>query len=148
MSAQYQVTLEWGLAGLRAAAAEVIVIADADRGPETAELHGSAPRTSLVLDATLVNASDIAQAALDEQVRIGERASIAIVAAGERWGDGSLRPSAADLLVAGRVVDALAELGIDFHDPASAAACAAAVSLRGAAKSLVAAEAAARARAV
>ena len=57
--------------------------------------------------------------------------------------DGSLRPTAADLLVAGRVVDELAELGIDFHSPACAAACAAAVALRGATETLVAADAAA-----
>lgn len=145
MSAQYQVTLEWGTAGIDAAAADVIVIADADRGPESAELQDRAPRTTLVLDATLGNASDVARAALDEQVRLGDRASIAIVAAGDRWSDGSLRPSAADLLVAGRVVDELAELGIDFHSPACAAACAAAVGLRGATHALVAAETAARA---
>ncbi|MFP5251383.1 MAG: hypothetical protein ACLGHD_03325, partial [Actinomycetes bacterium] len=88
MSADYQVTLEWGAAGVRAASADVIVIADADRGEETRELLALAPRTSLVLDATLANASDIARAALDEQVRLGDRASIAIVAAGERWADG------------------------------------------------------------
>lgn len=142
MSAQYQVTLEWGAAGMRAAAADVVVVADADRGPETAALHDLAPRTSLVLDATLASASAVARAALDEQERRGDRVSIAIVAAGERWGDGSLRPNAADLLVAGRVVDELAELGIDFHSPACAAACAAAVGLRGATESLIAADAA------
>lgn len=141
MSAQYQVTLEWGTAGMRAAAADVIVIADADRGAETPELVRLAPRTSLLLEATLESASAVARAALDEQERLGERASIAIVAAGERWADGSLRPAASDLLVAGRVVDELAELGIDFHSPACAAACAAAVALRGATKALIAAEA-------
>lgn len=143
MSTKYQVTLEWGAAGMRAAAADVVVIADADRGAATAELHALASRTSLVLDATLASASAVARAALDEQERRGERASIAIVAAGERWSDGSLRPNAADLLVAGRVVDELAELGIDFHSPACAAACAAAVALRGATDTLVAADAAA-----
>ncbi len=143
MSARYQVTLEWGEAGVRAAAADVVVIADADRGPETAALHDLAPRTSLVLDATLASASAVARAALDEQERRGNRASIAIVAAGARWADGSLRPTAADLLVAGRVVDELAELGIDFHSPACAAACAAAVALRGATETLLAADAAA-----
>lgn len=143
MSAHHQVTLEWGAAGLRAAAADVLVIADADRGPETAELLRLAPRTALVLEATLENADAVARAALDEQERRGDRASIAIVAAGERWADGSLRPTATDLLVAGRVVDELAELGIDFHSPACAAACAAAVALRGATRTLVAAEAAA-----
>ena len=59
MSAQYQVTLEWGAAAMRTAAADVVVIADADRGPETAELHDLAPRTSLVLDATLASASAV-----------------------------------------------------------------------------------------
>ncbi len=142
MSADYQVTLEWGTAGMRAAAADVVVIADADRGPETPELLRLAPRTSLVLEATLESAAAVARAALDEQERLGERASIAIVAAGQRWADDSLRPSASDLLVAGRVVDELAELGIDFHSPACAAACAAAVSLRGATRALIAAEAA------
>ncbi len=56
--------------------------------------------------------------------------------------DGSLRPNAADQLVAGRVVDELADLGIDFHSPACAAACAAAVALRGATEALIAADAA------
>ncbi|MGM1028828.1 MAG: hypothetical protein ACQEWM_03010 [Actinomycetota bacterium] len=143
MSAQYQVTLEWGTAAMRAVAADVVVIADADRGPATEELHDLAPRTSLVLDATLASASAVARAALDEQERRGDRVSIGIVAAGERWADGSLRPNAADLLVAGRVVDELADLGIDFHSPSCAAACAAAVGLRGATDALVAADAAA-----
>lgn len=145
MSAHHQVTLEWGAAGLSAATADIVVLADADRGPETADLLSLAPRTALVLEATLENADLIARAALDEQERRGERASVAIVAAGERWPDGSLRPTATDLLVAGRVVDELAALGIDFHSPACAAACAAAMALRGATHSLVAAEAAARA---
>ncbi|GAA1422114.1 hypothetical protein [Agrococcus citreus] len=144
MSAQYQVTLEWGAAAMRATAADVVVIADADRGAATEELHDLAPRTSLVLDATLASASAVARAALDEQERRGDRVSIGIVAAGDRWDDGSLRPSAADLLVAGRVVDELADLGIDFHSPACAVACAAAVGLRGATEALVAAEAASR----
>ncbi|GEK79771.1 hypothetical protein [Agrococcus baldri] len=143
MSASHQVTLEWGAAGMRAADADVIVLADADRGAETAELLGLAPRTRLVLEATLASAAAVARTALDEQARRGERVSIAIVAAGERWPDGSLRPTATDLLVAGRVVDELAELGIDFHSPACAAACAAAVALRGATSTLIAAEAAA-----
>lgn len=142
MSAQYQVTLEWGPAAMRAAAADVVVIADADRGPATDELHDLAPRTALVLDATLASASAVARAALDEQERRGDRVSIAIVAAGDRWADGSLRPNAADQLVAGRVVDELADLGIDFHSPACAAACAAAVALRGATEALIAADAA------
>ena len=143
MSAHYQVTLEWGAAAMRVATADVVVLADADRGQETAELRELAPRTSVLLEATLESAAAVARAALDEQERRGDRVSIAIVAAGERWADGSLRPTATDLLVAGRVVDELAALGIDFHSPACAAACAASVALRGATKTLIAAEAAA-----
>ena len=131
MSAHYQVTLEWGAAAMRVATADVVVLADADRGPETAELRELAPRTSVLLEATLESAAAVARAALDEQERRGDRVSIAIVAAGERWAD------------AGRVVDELAALGIDFHSPACAAACAASVALRGATKTLIAAEAAA-----
>ncbi|WP_206448245.1 hypothetical protein [Agrococcus sp. KRD186] len=145
MSAHYQVTLEWGAAGMRSAAADVIVIADADGGAETAELRSLVPGSALVLEAALEGAASVARAALDEQERRGDRVSIAIVAAGERWADGSLRPTATDLLVAGRVVDELATLGIDFHSPACAAACAAAVALRGATRTLVAAEAVAAA---
>ncbi|WP_405216228.1 hypothetical protein [Agrococcus sp. Ld7] len=145
MSADYQVTLEWGAAGLRAAAADVIVLAAADPGPERAALLTLAPRSALLLEATLENAALVARAALDEQERRGDRASVAIIAVGRRWPDGSLRPTAADLLVAGRVVDELAALGIDFHSPACAAACAAAIALRGASRSLIAAEAAAAA---
>lgn len=144
MSAEYQVTLEWGMEAVRASTAHVLVIADADRGPEALELEARAPRSSLVLGATLVNAAEVARAALDEQERRGERTTVEIVAVGDRWPDGSLRPSTADLLVAGRVVDELAELGIDFHSPACAAACAAATALRGATEALVAAEALAR----
>ncbi|MGO2110909.1 MAG: hypothetical protein ACTH31_04785 [Pseudoclavibacter sp.] len=57
---------------------------------------------------------------------------------------GGVRPSAADELVAGAVVDALCEFGIDFHSPACAIASAAYTSLCGAARSLIRAEAAAR----
>lgn len=142
MSTHYRVTLEWGAAGMRAAVADVIVIADADGGPETAELRALATPAALVLEATLESARATALAALDAQARLGRRASIAIVAAGERWSDGSLRPTAADQLAAGRVVDELVLLGIDFHSPACAAACAAAVALRGGTRTLVAAEAA------
>lgn len=141
MSAHHQVTLEWGTAGMRAAVADVVVIADADRGPETLQLQELVAGTPLLLHATLESAAAVARLALDEQQRRGARASIAIVAAGERWGDGTLRPTATDLLVAGRVVDELAALGIDFHSPACAAACAAAVALRRATMTLVAAEA-------
>ena len=96
-----------------------------------------------VLGATRLSATgaEVAPGLTAVALAIGA-AAIAIVAAGDRWDDGSLRPNAADQLVAGRVVDELADLGIDFHSPACAAACAAAVALRGATEALIAADAA------
>lgn len=142
MSADYQVQLEWGVQALRAHPADVVVVADADAGETGDELRAS--DAALVLAATLDTADEVAEIVLAEQARLGRRASVTIAAAGDRWPDGSLRVSVADTLVAGRVVDALAERGIDFHSPQAAVACAAAVGLRNATGHLVRAEAATR----
>ncbi|MFC7432228.1 MULTISPECIES: hypothetical protein [unclassified Agrococcus] len=142
MSAEYQVQLEWGAQALRAHPADVVVVADADAG-ETGDALRAAD-AGLVLAATLETADEVAELVVAQQARLGRRASVTIAAAGDRWPDGSLRVSVADTLVAGRVVDALAERGIDFHSPQAAVACAAAVALRGATSHLVRAEAAAR----
>lgn len=150
MSRAFQVVLEWGAAGLAASPAHVTIVADARRGAAgdelvaLAEADRAAGGRAVVLRSDLAGAADAARAALDAQLRLGDRASIAIIAVGDAWPDGSLRPSAADELVAGAVVDALCELGIDFHSPACALASAAFVALRGAARSLVRAEGATR----
>lgn len=142
VSADYQIQLEWGVQALRAHPADVVIVADADAGESGDALR--AADAGLVLAATLETADEVAEIVLAEQGRLGRRASITIAAAGDRWPDGSLRVSVADTLVAGRVVDALAERGIDFHSPQAAVACAAAVALRGATGHLVTAERASR----
>ena len=143
MSADYQVQLEWGAQALRAHPADVVIVADADAG-ETGDALRAAD-AGLVLAATLESADEVAEIVLAEQERLGRRASITIAAAGDTWPDGTLRVSVADTLVAGRIVDALAERGIDFHSPQAAVACAAAEALRGATGHLVRAEQATRA---
>ncbi len=83
-----------------------------------------------VLAASLRNRTAVARWILDHQLSLGERAMVAIVAAGESRADGTTRFAVEDLLVSGAVIDALAEVGIDYCSPEAAAACAAYTGLR------------------
>jgi len=69
-----------------------------------------------------------AQWILDLQQRLGDRAIVAVVAAGTDAGGFAVE----DLLAAGAVIDALASVGLDFNSPEAAAACAAYEGLRNA----------------
>ncbi|GGA67318.1 hypothetical protein GCM10011490_17360 [Pseudoclavibacter endophyticus] len=166
MSAAFQVVLEWGVRGLEATAAHVTIVAAAvpsiradaivALAGERAAARSGEGTAGIVLRADLGTAVDAARAAYEAQLALAERASIAIIAVGGEWPseessgsasggrDGVLRPMAGDELVAGAVVDALCEFGIDFHTPACAIAAAAYATLRGAATSIVRAEAASR----
>nr|WP_246311853.1 2-phosphosulfolactate phosphatase [Leifsonia naganoensis] len=85
-----------------------------------------------VVAAGLTNPAAVASWVLAEQVRLGRRAMVAVVAAGGSTASGSTRFAVEDLLAAGAVIDALAALGIDYSSPEAAAACAAFTGLRGA----------------
>ena len=85
-----------------------------------------------VVAAGLTDAPAVARWILDEQVRLGRRAMVALVAAGGTTAEGGTRFAVEDLLAAGALVDALASLGIDYSSPEAAAACAAFTGLRGA----------------
>ena len=130
--AKYQVRFDWAADGAEAVAADADVVVWVDAlpgdGPEVAELPGD----GAVLAASLANAPAVARWILDEQVRLGRRAMIAVVAAGGTTPAGAPRFAVEDLLAAGAVIDALAALGIDYSSPEAAAACAAFTGLRGA----------------
>ncbi|MGA1837621.1 2-phosphosulfolactate phosphatase [Herbiconiux sp. 11R-BC] len=76
-----------------------------------------------------------AQVVLDAQARFGTRAHVTVVTLSRADG----RFAVEDFLAAGAVVDALAELGLDFSSPEAAAACAAFTGLRRAIGHLVSA---------
>ncbi len=60
-----------------------------------------------------------------ERVATGTDLRLAIIAAGERWHDGSLRPAVEDLWGAGAVVSALDDLGLNDFSPEARTAAAA-----------------------
>ncbi|GAA2044806.1 hypothetical protein GCM10009819_34920 [Agromyces tropicus] len=130
----YQVRFDQGAHGARriATGADVLVWADqvgagtSDADAATAppaDVLGLAPAVVL---ARLGDAPAVAAWILAEQERLGRRAFLAIVAAGRT--DGGF--AADDVLAAGAVIDALAELGIDDTSPEAAVACASFTGLR------------------
>jgi 2-phosphosulfolactate phosphatase len=133
----YQVRFEWGAAGAAAVAVDADVVAWID------EL-GAEPAPAGVRPAALADAADFAQWCLARQEELGGRFRIAVVAAGATQPDGSLRFAVEDLLGAGAVIDAIAEVGIDHQSPEAAAAAAAYVGLRRATTHLVNASVSAR----
>jgi 2-phosphosulfolactate phosphatase len=138
---QYQVRFDWGLEGARdiGQGADVIVVVD---------VLGQSPLPSsdaLVVAASLRNRRAMARWALDQQGDKGDRFTIAVLAAGEPRDDGSVRFAVEDLLGAGAVIDALADVGIDYCSPEAAAASAAFTGLRNATGHLIGASASGRA---
>ncbi|MBD8704105.1 hypothetical protein [Frigoribacterium sp. CFBP 13712] len=101
-----------------------------------------AETVELLLVTTPADADGVARRVLERQADRGDRAVVAIVAAGAVEPDG-FRPAVEDQLAAGAVVDALAAVGIDSSSPEAAVACAAAVSLRRATSHLLTASASA-----
>ena len=133
----YQVRFEWGAAGAAAVAVDADVVAWID------ELGAETVPTGARVTA-LAEAEEFAAWCLAKQEELGGRFRIAVVAAGATQADGSLRFAVEDLLGAGAVIDAIAELGIDHQSPEAAAAAAAYTGLRNATRHLVNASVSAR----
>jgi 2-phosphosulfolactate phosphatase len=126
----YQVRFEWGTSGAAAVAVDADVVAWIDQ-------IGSEPVPADARLVALADAESFAQWCLTRQEELGGRFRIAVVAAGATQPDGSLRFAVEDLLGAGAVIDALAELGIDHQSPEAAAAAAAYTGLRRATTHLI-----------
>lgn len=133
----YQVRFEWGASGAAAVAVEADAVAWVDELGATAAPEGMHP-------ASLASAQEFAGWCLARQEQLGGRFRIAVVAAGVTLPDGSLRFAVEDLLAAGAVIDAIAEVGIDHQSPEAAAAAAAYTGLRRATRHLVSASVSAR----
>ena len=135
----YQVRFDWGLAGFQALAADadVVVLADALPTVDAAHALPTSVAAHTVIVAGLGTSDLVADWALARQTEKGDRFSVAVVAVGERRADGTIRFAMEDLLVAGAVIDALAERGIDHCSPEAAAAAASFVGLKRAVKHLV-----------
>ncbi len=145
----YQVRFDWGGRGAARVTEGVDIVVWVDVLPDAAssrspaELIGLAPEPAAVLQAGLVDATATARWILAEQERLGRRAFLAIVAAG----DAEAGFAADDLLGAGAVIDALAALGIDDTSPEAAVAASAFGGLRRAVRHLTSASTAGRAAA-
>lgn len=133
----YQVRFEWGAAGAAAIAEDADVVAWIDE-------IGAEPVPAGARTTALAEAEEFARWCLARQEELGGRFRIAVVAAGATQPDGSLRFTVEDLLAAGAVIDAIAELGIDHQSPEAAAAAAAYTGLRNATRHLVNASVSAR----
>jgi 2-phosphosulfolactate phosphatase len=126
----YQVRFDWGSVGAAAIGVEADVVAWVDE-------IGAEPVPPGTRVTTLAEAAEFAQWCLARQEELGGRFRIAVVAAGATRADGSLRFAVEDLLAAGAVIDAIAELGIDHQSPEAAAAAAAYTGLRNATRHLI-----------
>lgn len=135
--ASYQVRFDWGAVGAAAIAVDADVVAWVDE-------IGAEPVPEGARVTSLGEAAEFARWCLTRQEELGGRFRIAVVAAGATQPDGSLRFAVEDLLAAGAVIDAIAELGIDHQSPEAAAAAAAYTGLRQATRHLLNASVSAR----
>lgn len=120
---RFQVRFGWGSESPVSAGAHVLVWCDAlPTGHTAPDFSGD------IVAGSTGSAAAVAQWVLARQEQLGDRAIVAVVAAGTDDGGFAVE----DFLAAGAVIDALATVGIDFNSPEAASACAAYEGLRNA----------------
>jgi len=126
---QYQIRFDWGYDGAAAIAQGAHVLVWVDALVEDAHVDPARiTEPCAIVSGTVGNRDAVARWVLDRQVELGDRATVAVVAAGGADG----RFAVEDLLAAGAIIDALAEVGIDYISPEAAAAVGAFTGLRNA----------------
>lgn len=145
----YQVRFDWGSAGFRRlASADIVVLVDVlevQADADAAALRALAEESSaLVCEGSLRNASAVAEAILQEQVRRDRRTSVSLIAVGDS-DDAGPRFALEDSLAAGAIIEALIARGIDHTSPEAMVAAEAFRGLRGALRHLISASGSARA---
>ncbi len=93
--------------------------------------------SAVVVAASLRNRRAVAEWVLARQNEKGGRFRVAVVAAGERWPNGTPRYGVEDLLGAGAVIESLIDVGLDHCSPEAAAAGAAFAGMKQAVRHLL-----------
>jgi 2-phosphosulfolactate phosphatase len=126
------------------ASGAAVSLADAQEWSSNGAAVAAAARDAVVLVGGLRNAAATARAIQVEQERRQQRTSVAVIAAGEKAADGTLRFAVEDQLGAGAVIAALTDLGIDHTAPDAAVAAEGFRALKGALRHLLTASGSAR----
>lgn len=127
--AKYQIRFDWGIEGVNAISPGAHIVVWADALPGDSADPARIAHDGAILTGTVGARTAIADWVLARQVEIGDRAIVAVVAAGGADG----RFSVEDLIAAGAIIDALGDVGIDYTSPEAAAAVGAYAGLRNAA---------------
>lgn len=122
--ARFQVRFAFGIDSAIVDGAHVVIWVDALPTPEADPL--AIPGSAAIVAGSPAARDELAAWVLARQSDIGDRAMVAVIAAGGPGGSFAVE----DFVAAGAVIDALADLGIDYTSPEAASAAGAWSALR------------------
>lgn len=109
---------DWGIDGANAIAPGAHIVVWVDALPDSSTDPAAITHDGAIVTGSIGSRVAVAEWVLARQVDLGDRAYVAVVAAGGPGG----RFAVEDLVAAGGVIDALADVGLDFTSPEAAAA--------------------------